>query len=385
ISPSVTRAATMFSFVIIGSTLNKHTNVYNTLCVSAFFLLLFQPQSLFNVGFLLSYTAVFGIVYLYPRIYGIWNVRNWFLDKVWVLLSVSLAAQIATFPLSLHYFHQFPNYFLVANVIVVPLATCVIYMALVLFALMPVELVARPIASGISHLVDMLNYFVRWIENLPYAVTDGIEIGTGEVVLIYLLIVLSVFYLQTRKYQYLISLVCLVSILAVNQVVQDVSRNKQIKLIVYDTPGQSAFDVIQGTSSLLAADSAVLTNSKTIHFVMENNWRQMGIREKLNRTTEGAQQDGLPALISVLNGARILFPLTVPEQNENNRVKVDILILSKRCKSSVQKLSEIFDIGEIVFDASIRPYKLEQFTKACTRLSIPYYSVVKSGAFVRDF
>ena len=80
ISPSVTRAATMFSFVIIGSTLNKHTNVYNTLCVSAFFLLLFQPQSLFNVGFLLSYTAVFGIVYLYPRIYGIWNVRNWFLD-----------------------------------------------------------------------------------------------------------------------------------------------------------------------------------------------------------------------------------------------------------------------------------------------------------------
>ena len=302
-----------------------------------------------------------------------------------MLLSVSLAAQIATFPLSLHYFHQFPNYFLVANVIVVPLATCIIYMALVLFALMPVELVARPIASGISHLVDMLNYFVRWIESLPYAVTDGIEIGTGEVVLIYLLIVLSVFYLQTRKYQYLISVVCVVSILAVNLVVQDVSRNKQIKLIVYDTPGQSAFDVIQGTSSLLAADSVVLTNSKTIDFVMENNWRQMGINEKLNRTPEGARLDGSPALISVLNGERILFPLTVPEQNEDNRVEVDILILSNSCKSSVQKLSEIFNIGEIVFDASILSYKLKQFTEACTRLNIPHYSVTKSGAFVRDF
>jgi len=303
-SPSVIRAATMFSFVIVGSALSKHTNIYNTLCVSAFFLLLFQPNLLFNVGFLLSYTAVFGIVYLYPLIYNLWKVPNWALDKVWVLASVSLAAQIATFPLSLHFFHQFPNYFLLANLVVVPLATGIIYLALVLFAILPFEILSKPMAVVVSYLVEMLNSFVGWIEGLPFSVTDGIDIGKGEVVVIYLLIMLFISYLQTRKYAYLFAAFTGIVILASNQVIEKRVQEAQRTLIVYHVPKHSAFDVIKGTSSMLTADSSLLADRRTIEFNMENNWRQMGIRRKQNRIIEEAQSKPSPSLISTLDGLR---------------------------------------------------------------------------------
>ena len=105
LSPSVLRAATMFSFVIMGTVLNRKSSIYNTLAASAFFLLIINPNLLFEVGFQLSYIAVLGIVYLQPLIYNRIYTRWWLLDKIWAITAVSIAAQIATLPLTLYYFH----------------------------------------------------------------------------------------------------------------------------------------------------------------------------------------------------------------------------------------------------------------------------------------
>ena len=69
-SPSVLRAATMFSFIIVGQAMRHHPSIYNTLAGSAFFLLCIQPYMLFEVGFQLSYLAVTGIIYFQAKIYG---------------------------------------------------------------------------------------------------------------------------------------------------------------------------------------------------------------------------------------------------------------------------------------------------------------------------
>src|SRR5690606_34922050 len=104
----------------------RSTNVYNTLAVSAFCLLLFDPFLIRSVGFQLSYLAVLGIVYLYPRILILWEPQHAFTAEIWKIASVSIAAQLATFPLGLLYFHQFPNYFLLSNLLVVPLSSVVL-------------------------------------------------------------------------------------------------------------------------------------------------------------------------------------------------------------------------------------------------------------------
>ncbi|HYG19850.1 MAG TPA: ComEC/Rec2 family competence protein, partial [Ohtaekwangia sp.] len=120
LSPSVLRAVTMFSFVALAKPWKQKVNIYNTLGASAFFLLLFDPYMIMSVGFQLSYLAVLGIVYIQPKMYLLWEPKHRLVDQIWKVTTVSIAAQIATLPLGLLYFHQFPNYFLLANLLVIP-------------------------------------------------------------------------------------------------------------------------------------------------------------------------------------------------------------------------------------------------------------------------
>ena len=121
LSASVMRATTMFSFIVIGNELlNRKTSIYNTLAVSAIILMIINPFIVYQVGFQLSYVAVVGIVYLQPKLNRLFYSRYKLVRGVWAITCVSLAAQIATFPLSLHYFHQFSTYFFISNLIVIP-------------------------------------------------------------------------------------------------------------------------------------------------------------------------------------------------------------------------------------------------------------------------
>ena len=122
-SASVLRASTMFSFILIGEeVINRKVSIYNMLAISAIILIVVDPFIVFSVGFQLSYLAVIGIVYFQPKIYRLFYVKNWLLDQAWKITAVSLAAQLATFPLGVYYFHQFPVYFFVSNLLVIKTA-----------------------------------------------------------------------------------------------------------------------------------------------------------------------------------------------------------------------------------------------------------------------
>src|SRR6478609_11226824 len=124
----------MFSFVALARPFGQRTNIYNTLAASIFLLLLYNPYLIMSVGFQLSYLAVVGIVYLHRSLYNLWSPNSWFLDKVWETTCISLAAQVATFALSLLYFHQFPVYFLLANLFVIPVSFVVLILGITLLA-----------------------------------------------------------------------------------------------------------------------------------------------------------------------------------------------------------------------------------------------------------
>ena len=120
LSASVVRAVTMFTFVAIGFSLKRKKIIEHSLISSMFLLLLIKPLFLFDVGFQLSYLAVFGIVWTQPLFYNLWKPKFWLFDKFWRLFTVSIAAQVGILPISLYYFHQFPALFILSNLIIIP-------------------------------------------------------------------------------------------------------------------------------------------------------------------------------------------------------------------------------------------------------------------------
>ncbi len=160
-SPSVTRAVCMFSFFAVALNLRRKTNTLNLLFASLFPLLLLRPNLLFEVGFQLSYAAVFSIVVVYPVVQK-WYQPKFYIDKLlWSIIGVSLCAQLGVLPFSLYYFHQFPGLFLLANVVILPflailLGVCIL---VVLWSISGFQL-PKFIAEIHAFLLDSLTWFV---------------------------------------------------------------------------------------------------------------------------------------------------------------------------------------------------------------------------------
>jgi competence protein ComEC len=151
LSPSVVRSATMFSFVAVGINLRRSTNTFHTLIVSLLLILVFEPAFIFDVGFQLSYAALFFIVWLQPMLSQLWMPNNRIVKYFWDILTVSFAAQIGTLPLSIYYFHQFPALFFATNLIVIPMLS--IIMALGIIVMLP---------AAFGCIVPFLTNFLEW-------------------------------------------------------------------------------------------------------------------------------------------------------------------------------------------------------------------------------
>jgi competence protein ComEC len=199
-SPAVCRAAVMISMVIIGKTFNRYINTLNILAISAFLLLLYDPFFIADVGFQLSYLAVFGLIVFQPVVYKWLVIKNKWADKLWALCSVSIAAQVVTFPLSAFYFHQFPVYFLISNLfIMVP--TAVIMYAGLLFLLLPqIPVVSSTIAYILEKSIVFMNKGLEVIEHSPYAGISKIWITVPEYLLLYAIIISGFYFLYNKNF-----------------------------------------------------------------------------------------------------------------------------------------------------------------------------------------
>jgi len=162
LSASVVRAVSMFTALTIGMQLIQRSNVYNTLIISMFFLLLFNPFYLFEVGFQLSYLAVFSIVWIQPKLYNLWKPNYWLPDKIWQLFTVSIAAQIGVLPLSFFYFHQFPGLFFLSNLVIIPFLGFILIAGIIIITLAIFDILPQFLGDSYSYFIQLMNSFVEW-------------------------------------------------------------------------------------------------------------------------------------------------------------------------------------------------------------------------------
>lgn len=187
-SPSVLRAAIMFTCLVIGNQLPQPSSVYNSLATSAFLLLCYDPWLCWDIGFQLSYAAVLSMLVFLKPVYNSIYIPNKYLDQGWKLIAITLAAQILTLPVSIYHFHQFPNLFIVTNLLAVPLSGIILVGELVLCAASFIPFAAKAIGWLLSWLINLLNTFIETINQIPYNTTNDIQLNLPQAILLYIVI-----------------------------------------------------------------------------------------------------------------------------------------------------------------------------------------------------
>jgi competence protein ComEC len=391
-SPSVLRATIMFSFVAVGQGLGRTTSVYNNLAASALLLMIVNPWIVTQVGFQMSYLAVFSIVALQPFFYRLLSFKNFLLDKAWALLCVSLAAQLATGPLSLYYFHQFPNYFLITNLIVVPLAGLIIYAALGALVFSVIPLLGALSGKLLFGLVFLVQHAVHFIEGLPHSTLNGVYINLPEVmVLLLLLFFLGLFLVEGRRKMLPLALITILLVMT-SFSVRSILNLKQQSLVVYAVNRAGAIDFIGGKLAicLICADQEI--SSEQMVYQTEGNRLRLGVRNVLPVHVSGKEASLIAADQFSCKGPFIhfgeknLFVLNqeCPKEFPAPGFPIDYLIINNNPRHDPQKILECLLPGLVIVDGSNYHWMNLRWEEACKLAGIECWNVWDKGAYQAD-
>ena len=172
LQPPVFRSALMITIYYMSELLNRPKNIYHTLSLSAFIILVFQPNYLFDVGFQLSFSAVFFIVWLNPIFEHYWKVKNPFLKKIKIMTETSLSAQLGTLPISVFYFNQFSGLFLFGNLVLIPASFLMICGGIISVILATLNLKFNFYVWLFNQFIHWSNYYIYWLASFKFVAKD---------------------------------------------------------------------------------------------------------------------------------------------------------------------------------------------------------------------
>jgi competence protein ComEC len=380
LSPSVLRAVTMFSFMALARPMNRQMNIYNTLAASAFCLLMVDPFMIMSVGFQLSYLALLGIVYFQPGIYALWEPKRRLWDEIWKVTSVSLAAQFATFTVGLLYFHQFPNYFLIANFVVIPASFGVLIVGLVLLAVSAVPVIAGFLGMVLGWIVQLMNGFVFGLETLPFSKIDNVYITPWQFAALTAMLFFLVRLLETRKISWLITACVAAVAFAVLQGMYVQERVDQQRITVYKVSGYTAVDLVSEGTVFSWGDSALIQDQPKIRFHMAPNRILYGAQQ-LSPKPRTKEWKG--CALMVWHGKSILR-VADKELSLPSGLQVDYLILSHNAVRDLSTVLSKVSAKQIIIDSSNKFSLSTRIFQQAKERGQPVYSVWHDGAFDRS-
>ncbi|MBK0383020.1 ComEC/Rec2 family competence protein [Pedobacter sp. SD-b] len=251
-APSIERAAIMVTFIMLAKARSVKANIFNVIAITAFIILITDPFALINVGFQLSFIAVAGIIYLQPLIYDFYNTTNKLLDVIWKVISVSIAAQISTAPISLYYFHQFPIYFIISNVFIFLPAILIMYFGLFFLIFYSFPPIAAVFAFCLQTTIKYTNEGLKLIENIAHANITQIWWGALEILLFYGFFLFGFAAIKRKKYLKLACICLLLLILTIN--IKQFYHVQQKQAVFFALRKNTAVALIKGKTAVLITD-----------------------------------------------------------------------------------------------------------------------------------
>jgi len=257
LSPSVMRASAMFTIFVIGENLNRKSNIYNSFAASAFILLLINPNNLYDIGFQLSYAAIFGIVFLQPKLEKLILVNSKFIKFFWSLITVSIAAQIATFPITSYYFGQFPTYFWLTNTFVIPAVMILVPFGIVLLFVSKIYIVSNLLAVLLNYMIKITYFLLTVIDQLPFAVLD---ITVNQVQFLFIIAIVGSIFIYLKSYSAtpLKAALFFALLLSLLTLIIETNRLNNNELIVYNTAKNPTIHLIHGRKNYIITEEKIM-------------------------------------------------------------------------------------------------------------------------------
>jgi len=395
LSPSVMRAATMFSFITIGNASNRNVHIINSLATSALILLLIDPLMISNVGFQLSYIAIIGIVFINKPLTDLWYPSSWLVRHIWNLITISIAAQIATAPMVLFYFHQFPAYFLPANLIAIDLSFFAIVSGLGVLVTSVIPTVSNLLAVITNSLIQALNWSMNYIEDLPNAVIYFSSFSTKVLLLLYIILISILLLFYFKRKEMLILILVLAVILSINVSYTEDSRQKQKKIVFYSVGKQNAIGFIDGKEQCLLADALVLMDKKAKSFSLAGAINYYGIDKthsySLDSLIKIAKNNTTNIPIHTIHNhilyynKRIAVVEHIPKIMGNSvKLEVDYLLIRYNSKVRISDILAQYKPKTIIITGAGTKQKEENWRLDCKKAGIRAVNLKEEGAFIAE-
>ncbi len=385
-SASVLRASVMFTVYMLAKSLYRQSSAWNILPVSAFFLLLNNPYLLFDAGFQLSYAAVAGMVFFYPRMYRMFPPGPRWTDEGLKILLTGVSAQLGTLPLSLYLFSQFPVYFWLSGWIVVLGGAIFLWGGSLLILADSVWPAAAGFAGKVLYFMILyMNKVIYAIQELPLSVISGIWIPAWVAGAMYAAIIFLGGLIVWRRGSWFVALLAIVAVLGCYRLYARAQKQDQRVMTVYHLSKQKRLiDFFDGNRAFTLSDS--ITRKQAL-------FAAGGFR-----TASAIFHDTIIPISSqtpfrsanfTKNGAFIVFhnvKIALFDKENDTRAlpdyPVDIIILSHNTDISLARCHKHLQFGTVISDASNSRKRTEKWQKECRENGWHFHDVRSEGAWV---
>ncbi|MCC1483186.1 ComEC/Rec2 family competence protein [Winogradskyella immobilis] len=369
LSPSVTRAVTMFSVIAIAMHLKRQTSIYNTIAISAFFILLFKPVYVFDVGFQMSYLAVISIVSIQPLLYKLWSPRFYVTDKFWQIFTVTIAAQCGVAPISLYYFHQFPGLFFISNLVIIPFLGLILGLGLFIIGLALINKLPEFLVDFYTFIIDTLNGFIAWIAQFENFLFRDISFNYLQVISAYFFIC-SGFYLWKNKNTKTLYLPLLSLALYSGVLLYSKYRTTTHEFIIFN---KSRYSILaeKKNNSL-----SVYHNLDTLLFKQDKTLQNY----KIGNSIDFIKEDSISSVFRFKN--KIVFVIDSLSAYNIKSFKPDYILLRNSPQLNLKRVIDTLKPKVIIADASNYKSYVERWKLTCEAKKIPFHSTYEKGAYI---
>ncbi|TXD83491.1 ComEC family competence protein [Subsaximicrobium wynnwilliamsii] len=369
LSASVTRAVTMFSIVAIAMHWKRPTNIYNTLAISMFLLLLFKPTFLFDVGFQLSYTAVFAIVSIQPLVYRLWRPKWKVLDYPWQIFTVTLAAQLGVAPLSMYYFHQFPSLFFISNLAIIPFLGFILGFGILVIILASLKFLPQFLAEFYGGVIDLMNFIVAWVSKQEAFLFKNVPFDGLQVVACYALLICLVIWYRAPKFKTLSFALVAIVVLQMSWLYTKYHHSEN-SLIVFHKSRHTLLGIKTGSQFSIAQefDSTTLAKDHIIENFKVGNFIKSSTRDSVKNVYAFRSRHLLVVDSTGIYGVQ--------------RFKPDYVLLRNSPRINLNRLIDSIQPKMIIADGSNYKSYVARWKATCTQQKLPIHITSEQGAFV---
>lgn len=368
LSASVVRAVTMFSFVAYALYLNRPSNTFNILALSMFFILLvFNPLLLFNVGFQMSYAAVFAIVWIYPLLQKFWYPKNWLFRKIWQLLSVSIAAQVGVLPISLYYFHQFPGLFFISNLLIVPFLGLILGLGIVVITLILSNLAPDYLIELYNLIIGYMNSMIKWVAQQEVFIFQNIPFDSVQLVLTYCLMISMIWILTKNTFKKTLAFLICIMVLQLWSLTNQHLTNKKERFLMAHQTKNSILAYQNGDQLQLFTTDSILSKNFATDYEIGERIEKMEYHSIANAYEFNNQK------ILVLDSLGIYSHAADP---------VTYIVLTQSPKINLARLIDSLHPRLLIADGSNYHSDIKRWAETCATKKLPFHYTSEQGAFV---